>query len=97
MGYSEDTIDHTEDKPDVSFRDFLLKLSDWFSFLWKRKWIIILFGVIGAGLGLTAALIKAKEYEAQLSFVLEDSNAGGLGAYAGFASQFGLDITGGAS
>ncbi|WP_261387554.1 hypothetical protein [Chitinophaga pinensis] len=30
-----------------------------------------------------------------MTFVLEDTKSGGLGAYAGLASQFGIDIGGG--
>lgn len=78
----------------LSLKDIILGLQAWLKYL-LRKWIIVvLFGLIGAGLGLTYALINKPEYKAELTFVLEDSKSSGiLSAYAGLASQFGLDLT----
>lgn len=59
--------------------------------------IIVIFGLVGAGLGLAAALLTKEKYIGELTFVLEDSQSGGLAAYSGLASQFGFDLGGGTS
>lgn len=62
----------------------------------KLKWLTLLLAVlIGAVLGAGYALLKKNVYKAELSFVLADqSSGGGLSAYAGIASQFGIDLGG---
>ncbi|MGE7773610.1 Wzz/FepE/Etk N-terminal domain-containing protein [Chitinophaga sp. NPDC101104] len=74
-------------------KDLILTFGAWIRYLWS-KWIIIcIFGVIGAGLGLTYSLLKKPDYVAGLTFVLEDSKASPMMAYAGIASQFGIDLS----
>jgi len=83
---------------EVTLKELMLKLQEWWAYLLRKWWVIGIFGVIGAGLGLTYALLERAKYVAKLTFVLEDSNASGaLAAYAGLASQFGIDLGGGGS
>src|SRR3954467_9549239 len=80
---------------EVSLKELLQKLVEWWRYL-LSKWLVIgVFGIIGAGLGLTYALVKKPKYSAELTFVLEENKSSSLGAYAGLASQFGLDLGGG--
>ncbi|PUZ21242.1 lipopolysaccharide biosynthesis protein [Chitinophaga costaii] len=83
---------------EVSVKELVLKLRDWYRYL-LSKWLSILIVVlIGACLGLLYATFKKAEYEGELTFVVEEGkSSGGLGAYAGIASQFGIDIGGGGS
>lgn len=76
----------------TSLKDLILKIRGWIGYLWSKWLIICLFGLIGAGLGLTYALLKKPQYVASLTFVLEDSKASPMVAYAGIASQFGIDL-----
>lgn len=77
---------------EISLKELLLKLAEWWRYL-LSKWLVIgIFGIIGAGLGLTVSLMKKDKYVGQLTFILEDSKSGGLGAYAGLASQLGFDM-----
>lgn len=55
----------------------------------------MLAGLLGAVLGLTYAFFQKPAYVAELTFVMEDSKSNPLGAYAGIASQFGIDLSGG--
>ncbi|QJB34117.1 lipopolysaccharide biosynthesis protein [Chitinophaga oryzae] len=79
---------------EISFKDLILKLKEFSKYIWRKKIIVILSGLIGGGLGLTAAFMSKPTYKAELSFVLEESNSNPLGAYMGIASQFGLDLGG---
>lgn len=79
---------------EVSLGELLNKAADIWRFL-VRKWLIILVaGLLGAGAGLTYALLKPVKYISRLSFVVEDSKASGGGGLAAIAGQFGFDLGG---
>lgn len=81
---------------EITLKEILVKVQDWISYVVSRWKIILLAGIIGAGLGLSYSLIKKPVYTATLSFALEDEKSGGgLGGALGLASQFGLDLGGG--
>jgi hypothetical protein len=81
---------------EVTLKDVILKMAEWWRYL-LSKWKTILFaGILGAALGVTYSLNKKPLYIAELSFALDDdkSSGSGLGAAAGLASQFGIDLGG---
>lgn len=81
---------------EISLKDLILKIKEWWQYLWSKKWIIIAAGLIGGLLGLGYAVIKKPIYIATTTFVLESGEkSGGLGAYAGVASMMGIDFGGG--
>lgn len=80
---------------EITLKELLLKVQDWISYVVSRWKIILLAGIIGAGLGLAYSLSKKPIYTATLSFALEDEKSGSLGGALGLASQFGLDLGGG--
>lgn len=82
---------------EITLKDLILKIQDWWRYLLSKWLIIILIGAIGAGLGLTYAWTQKSNYVGELTFVLEEGKPSMLGAYAGLASQFGLDLSGGSS
>ncbi|MWB94483.1 lipopolysaccharide biosynthesis protein [Flavobacterium sp. GA093] len=79
---------------EVSLKELLGKLKEWFDYLLLKWKVIVLVGIIGAILGLTFSFIKKPNYTASLSFALEESGSsgGGLGGALGLASQFGFDV-----
>jgi hypothetical protein len=81
---------------EISLKELILKLQEWWKFL-LTKWLIILFaGILGGGLGLIYSIIKKPFYTAETTFVLEEGESGGgLGQYAGLASMVGIDLGGG--
>ena len=80
---------------EISLKDLIQKVREWYSYLLSQWKIIVLAGIIGAALGLTYSLIKKPIYTATLSFALEDEKSGGgLGGALGLASSFGLDLGG---
>lgn len=82
---------------DISLKDLLLKIKEWGQYLLSKWLIIVLFGLIGGGIGFAYAYSKKPQYIAATTFVLEDggSSSGGLGGLGGLASMAGIDIGGG--
>lgn len=81
---------------EISLKELIEKIKEWFNYLFSQWKIIVLAGVIGAALGLTYSFIKKPTYTATMTFALEDEKSGGgLGGALGLASSFGLDLGGG--
>jgi hypothetical protein len=84
------------DNDEISLKELLLKLKEWWTYLLSQWKLIIGVAFIGALLGLAYAWTSKPIYKAEFSFVLEDEkSSGGLGGALGLASQFGLDLGGG--
>jgi uncharacterized protein involved in exopolysaccharide biosynthesis len=84
------------DSDEISLKELILKLQEWWSYLLSQWKLIILLSFIGSLLGLGYAFTQKPIYKAEYSFVLEDEKSGGgLGGALGLASQFGLDLGGG--
>src|ERR1700753_1149638 len=89
----------TLNSPDeISIKEIILKINEWWRYL-LSKWVIILFaGIIGGVIGLTYAWLKKPMYKAELSFALQDEKSGGgFSSALGLASQFGIDLGGGSA
>lgn len=79
---------------EISLKELILKIKEWFLYL-KSKWvIIILAGLFGAAIGFTYAYFKKPIYTATFSFALEDekTGGGGLSGALGLASSLGIDL-----
>jgi hypothetical protein len=74
---------------EISLKELLQKVKEWYNYLLSQWKIILLVGVIGAALGLTYSFIKKPVYTATLSFALEDEKSGG-----GLGSALGSVFTG---
>ena len=84
------------DSDEISLKELILKLQEWWSYLLGQWKLIILVSFIGSLLGLGYTFTQKPIYKAEFSFVLEDEKSGGgLGGALGLASQFGLDLGGG--
>jgi hypothetical protein len=83
---------------EISLKELIIKLKEWFDYLISKWKIIFLVSLIGGLLGLSYSLMQKPTYTASLSFALEDENSGGgLGGAFGLASSFGIDLGGGGS
>lgn len=81
---------------EISLKELIEKGREWFSYLLSQWKVIVLAGIVGAGLGLAYSFSKKPVYTASLSFALEDEKGGGgLGSALGLASSPGLDLGGG--
>jgi hypothetical protein len=84
------------DSDEISLKELILKLQEWWIYLISQWKLIVLTSFIGSLLGLGYAFTQKPIYKAEFSFVLEDEKSGGgLGSALGLASQFGLDMGGG--
>src|SRR5690606_33373391 len=80
----------------VSLKELIIIVTALIRYL-SRKWLVILIvGLLGAGIALCYSLFKRTNYTATLSFVMDESGAsqGGLGAAASIAEQFGFNLGG---
>lgn len=92
---SLNNINAKQGSDEVTLRDLIIQIRQWFSYL-ISKWIIILIvGTFGVLLGLAYSYSKGLIYKATTTFVLEDGgNKGGLGEYSGLAAMAGIDLGG---
>ena len=96
---TEPTISPSSADDQISLKDLILKLKEWYAYLLSKWKLIVVAGIIGAGIGLVYAIYYKPIYTATLSFVLEDEKSGGVGGLSGalgLASQFGIDVGGSA-
>ncbi|MDN3587291.1 lipopolysaccharide biosynthesis protein [Pedobacter aquatilis] len=91
-----ETQQHIRTKNDeISLKELLLKIQDWWRFILSKWALILIFGILGSALGFWYATIKKTIYIATTTFVLEDEKAGGgLNNLAGLASMAGVDLGG---
>ena len=84
---------HFSSKSDeMSLKDLIIIIKEWTHYL-KSQWsIFVIVGILGGLGGLTYAYFKKPLYIAETTFVLEDEKSGGMGNYAGLASQFGINM-----
>lgn len=78
---------------EISLKELILKLQEWYRYLLSKWVIIIITGIIGGVAGLAYAYYQKPVYTAELTFVVEGNTSGGnLGSYTGLASQFGINM-----
>src|SRR5690606_12606686 len=81
---------------EISLKELILIILEWWRYLLSKWPVILIFGLTGGIIGLIYAVNKKATYIATTTFVLEESGGGsGLGQYAGMASMLGINIGGG--
>jgi len=82
------------DNDEISLKELLQKISEWYRFLLTKWKLIVLAGVIGGLIGFTYAYFQKPTYKAVLTFALEEekSGGGGIGSALGLASSLGIDL-----
>jgi hypothetical protein len=79
------------DNDDISLKDMLRIIGEWYRYLLSRWVIIVVVGILGGILGIVYAYFSKPKYEASLSFILANSNDNSSGLL-GLANQFGIDL-----
>jgi uncharacterized protein involved in exopolysaccharide biosynthesis len=82
------------EQDEVSLKELILKIKDWYRFLISKWIVLVAAGTIGGAIGVGYAFFTKPEYTANLSFALEDekSGSGGLSGALGLASSLGIDL-----
>ena len=76
----------------ITLRELFHRMTSWVE-IFRSKWRFILIAIIiGAILGALASMIKKPVYTAETTFVLEETNMGGMGNMSGIASLLGFNI-----
>lgn len=68
------------DTNEISLKEILIKLKEWFAYLFSKWLIILIVGIIGGVLGLLYAIFSKPKYEASLSFILANNNENNSGS-----------------
>lgn len=94
----ENIINDKENFEEVSLKELLINIREWWRFILSKWLLVFIIGIIGGVLGFIYASLKKPVYTATTTFVLEDggSNGAGIGNLGGLASIVGIDV-GGAS
>jgi len=93
---TEFTSSNINNDDEISLKEIVQKLKNWYKYLLKQCWKIIISGLFGGIFGLGYAYLQPITYKAKLSFVVEDSKNSG-GGLAALAGQFGFDFSGAGS
>ena len=83
------------EQDEISLKELILKINDWYRFLLTKWVVIVVSGIIGGAIGVGYAFTQKVTYTASLSFVLEDEKSGG-GGLSGALGFLGIDVGGGA-
>ncbi|WP_162341342.1 GumC domain-containing protein [Cyclobacterium salsum] len=76
----------------ITFKELIERLFGWIN-VFLVKWRVLgAFVIVGILLGIAASLLKKPVYHADTTFVLEQSDMGGLGNISGIASMLGLNL-----
>jgi hypothetical protein len=76
----------------ITFREIVERSRNWIGFFLSQWKILFLAAIIGAGFGALASILKKPVYHAETTFVLEESDMGGLNQMSGLASLLGINI-----
>lgn len=91
----ESIVQNAKDPNEVTLRDLILKIREWYQYLLSRWTVVLGFCILGGIIGSLVSYIKKPVYSATTTFVLEEGDkGGGAASYAGLASMMGLDIGG---
>jgi len=83
---------------EIQLKDILIKLSEYRTYLLKKKVAILSISFLFFVIGVVIAFSLDTKYNAELTFVVEEESGGSsLGAMSGLASQFGFDLGGNSS
>jgi uncharacterized protein involved in exopolysaccharide biosynthesis len=82
------------DNDEISLKELIQKIREWYLFLLTKWKLIVLAGIIGGLIGFTYAYFQKPTYKAVLTFALEEekSGGGGLSSALGLASSLGIDL-----
>lgn len=76
----------------ITFKEVVIRFRDWLRY-YRSKWKTLLaWAIVGVLLGGVFATLKKPVYVAETTFVLEESDGGGIGQISGIASLVGVNL-----
>ncbi|MCL6258954.1 exopolysaccharide biosynthesis protein [Aquiflexum sp. TKW24L] len=76
----------------ITLKEVILNFRVWISFFLSQWKIFLLVALIGIVLGVLVSIFKKPVYHAETTFVLEESDMGGMGQVSGIASLLGINL-----
>jgi hypothetical protein len=76
----------------ITLKEVILNVRSWISYFLVQWKILLLAGIIGVVLGALVSIFKKPVYHAETTFVLEESDMGGMGQVSGLASLLGINL-----
>lgn len=83
---------HITSTEEFTFKQLFQRRKEDFKFLWNKRKQIFFAAIIGSLLGIFAAWINTITYSSRITFVVEDTKAGG-GGLTSLAGQLGFDLS----
>ena len=79
---------------EIQLKDILIKLSEYKAYLLKKKVAILSVSFLFCVIGVVISDYSETEYNAELTFVVEEESGSALSSYSSIANQFGFDLGG---
>lgn len=76
----------------ITLKEVILNFRSWISYFLSQWKFFLLAAVIGIVLGAFVSIFKKPVYHAETTFVLEESDMGGMGQVSGLASLLGINL-----
>ena len=85
-----DSNQNMQQSEEMTLKELILLIKEYWWVLWGKKWYILISGII---LGFILGALEFRKpitYTAELNFMVNEDEGGGLGALGGLATSFGL-------
>ena len=76
----------------ITLKEVILNFRGWITFFLGQWKFFLLVAIIGMVLGALVSIFKKPVYHAETTFVLEESDMGGMGQVSGLASLIGINL-----
>ena len=83
-------MEERNNKEEISLKEIVDLIREYVTYLWTKKWYILIAGIIGGAIFFTREYIKPTTYTAELTFMVNEDDGGSLGGAAALLGQFGL-------
>jgi|AntRauTorckE5430_2_1112549.scaffolds.fasta_scaffold00542_5 uncharacterized protein involved in exopolysaccharide biosynthesis len=75
---------------DTTLKELIVEIQEFLLFAWKKPLIVILFVILGVSLGILKAYTSKTSYSAELTFMINEDDGGGVGGVGAILGQFGF-------
>ncbi|MCB0657377.1 MAG: hypothetical protein KDC57_14630 [Saprospiraceae bacterium] len=79
---------------EITLKDLILKIQEFWRLLWSNKWYIIAFSFLLASLSALRTYLTPSQFPAKLTFMVNEDEGSNMGGIASVLGQFGLSSGG---